>query len=227
MMKSLKLNGRMGVLLAALALMACGGKIAKVLTEADSTVAEEVIPEKDTLLNIDDQMPETAVRQPDAHFQYAVYINEEKPASGEGEMDAVKSVWLCNERSGTVIKVCETNPMADALWSKMTDEEANAIDVPFSQIAAADKAMIAPGDVNKVIVEGCPDGRNIWTYIIDPYIGIAKQLPSSEGVVSVDWEKKEITAASYGYDEGGRYSVKKVYSIDGQFLRRVGDKERE
>ena len=217
----------MGVLLAALALMACGGKIAKVLTEADSTFAEEVIPEKDTLLNIDDQMPETAVRQPDAHFQYAVYINEEKPASGEGEMDAVKSVWLCNERSGTVIKVCETNPMADALWSKMTDEEANAIDVPFSQIAAADKAMIAPGDVNKVIVEGCPDGRNIWTYIIDPYIGIAKQLPSSEGVVSVDWEKKEITAASYGYDEGGRYSVKKVYSIDGQFLRRVGDKERE
>ena len=226
-MKSLKLNGRMGVLLAALALMACGGKIAKVLTEADSTFAEEVIPEKDTLLNIDDQMPETAVRQPDAPFQYAVYINEEKPASGEGEMDAVKSVWLCNERSGTVIKVCETNPMADALWSKMTDEEANAIDVPFSQIAAADKAMIAPGDVNKVIVEGCPDGRNIWTYIIDPYIGIAKQLPSSEGVVSVDWEKKEITAASYGYDEGGRYSVKKVYSIDGQFLRRVGDKERE
>ena len=109
----------------------------------------------------------------------------------------------------------------------MTDEEANAIDVPFSQIAAADKAMIAPGDVNKVIVEGCPDGRNIWTYIIDPYIGIAKQLPSSEGVVSVDWGKKEITAASYGYDEGGRYSVKKVYSIDGQFLRRVGDKERE
>ena len=217
----------MGVLLAALALMACGGKIAKVLTEADSTVAEEVIPEKDTLLNIDDQMPETAVRQPDAPFQYAVYINEEKPASGEGEMDAVKSVWLCNERSGTVIKVCETNPMADALWSKMTDEEANAIDVPFSQIAAADKAMIAPGDVNKVIVEGCPDGRNIWTYIIDPYIGIAKQLPSSEGVVSVDWEKKEITAASYGYDEGGRYSVKKVYSIDGQFLRMLGDKERE
>lgn len=226
-MKSLKLNGRMGVWLAALTLIACGGKINKVLTETDTTVAEEVIPLKDTLLNIEDQMPETAVRQPDAHFHYAVYINEEKPASGEGEMDAVKSVWLCNERSGTVIKVCETNPMAEALWSKMADEDANAVDVPFSQIAAADKAMIAPGDVNKVIVEGCPDGRNIWTYIIDPYIATAKQLPSSEGVVALDWEKKEITAASYGYDEGGRYSVKKVYSIDGKFLRVVGDKERE
>ena len=217
----------MGVWLAALTLIACGGKINKVLTEADTTVVEDVIPLKDTLLNIEDQMPETAVRQPDAHFQYAVYINEEKPTSGEGEMDAVKSVWLCNERSGTVIKVCETNPTAEALWSKMADEEANAVDVPFSQIAAADKAMIAPGDVNKVIVEGCPDGRNIWTYIIDPYIATAKQLPSSEGVVALDWEKKEITAASYGYDEGGRYSVKKVYSIDGKFLRMLGDKERE
>ena len=47
------------------------------------------------------------------------------------------------------------------------------------------------------------------------------------GRPDIDWEKKEITAASYGYDEGGRYSVKKVYSIDGQFLRKVGDKERE
>lgn len=226
-MKSCKLNGCMGAWLVALTLIACDGKINKVLTEADTTVVEDVIPLKDTLLNIEDQMPETAVRQPDAHFQYAVYINEEKPASGEGEMDAVKSVWLCNERSGTVIKVCETNPTAEALWSKMADEEANAVDVPFSQIAAADKAMIAPGDVNKVIVEGCPDGRNIWTYIIDPYIATAKQLPSSEGVVALDWEKKEITAASYGYDEGGRYSVKKVYSIDGKFLRMLGDKERE
>ena len=27
--------------------------------------------------------------------------------------------------------------------------------------------------------------------------------------------------------EGGRYSVKKVYSIDGKFLRMLGDKERE
>ena len=110
----------MGVWLVALTLIACGGKINKVLTEADTTVAEDVIPLKDTLLNIEDQMPETAVRQPDAHFQYAVYINEEKPASGEGEMDAVKSVWLCNERSGTVIKVCETNPTAEALWSPST-----------------------------------------------------------------------------------------------------------
>ena len=173
------------------------------------------------------EMPKTAVRQEDAHFQYAVYVNVDKPASGEGEMDDVKSVWLANERSGTVIKVCVTNPKAEALWNKMSGKDADGVSVALTQIAAADKAMIAPGDVNKVIVEGCPDGRNIWTYIIDPYQGTAIQLPSTEGVMSLDWEKKEIVAASYGYDDDGRYSVNKAYSLDGKFLREVGGKVRE
>ena len=150
------------------------------------------------------EMPKTAVRQENAHFQYAVYVNVDKPASGEGEMDAVRSVWLADERTGTVIKVCVTNPMAEVQWSKMSSKDADGVSVALTQIAAADKAMIAPGDVSKVIVEGCPDGRNIWTYIIDPYQGTAIQLPSTEGVVSLDWEKKEIIAASYGYDDDGR-----------------------
>ena len=173
------------------------------------------------------EMPKTAVRQENAHFQYAVYVNVDKPASGEGEMDAVRSVWLADERTGTVIKVCVTNPMAEVQWSKMSSKDADGVSVALTQIAAADKAMIAPGDVSKVIVEGCPDGRNIWTYIIDPYQGTAIQLPSTEGVVSLDWEKKEIIAASYGYDDDGRYSVNNAYSLDGKFLRMVGGKERE
>ena len=173
------------------------------------------------------EMPKTAVRQENAHLQYAVYVNVDKPASGEGEMDAVKSVWLADERTGTVIKVCVTNPMAEVQWSKMSSKEADGVSVALTQIAAADKAMIAPGDVSKVIVEGCPDGRNIWTYIIDPYQGTAIQLPSTEGVVSLDWEKKEIIAASYGYDDDGRYTVNNAYSLAGKFLRMVGGKERE
>ena len=173
------------------------------------------------------EMPKTAVRPENAHLQYAVYVNVDKPASGEGEMDAVKSVWLADERTGTVIKVCVTNPMAEVQWSKMSSKEADGVSVALTQIAAADKAMIAPGDVSKVIVEGCPDGRNIWTYIIDPYQGTAIQLPSTDGVVSLDWEKKEIIAASYGYDDDGRYTVNNAYSLAGKFLRMVGGKERE
>lgn len=173
------------------------------------------------------KMPKSAVRQPEAYFQHAVYINIDRPSSGEGEMDAVCSVWLADERAGTVIKVCVTNPKAEAVWGKMQGKDASAVDVPLTQIAAAEKAWLAPGDVSKVIVEGCPDGRNVWTYIIDPHQATARQLPSTEGIMKLDWERKEIIAASYGYDDEGRYSVQKAYSLDGTFLRQVGDKERE
>jgi len=201
-----------------------------ILDGPDGTSTHAFTGSKDSvevdLLDIE-EMPKTAVRQQNAHFQYAVYINMDKPASGEGEMDDVRSVWLADERTGTVIKVCVTNPMAEAQWSRMSGKTADGVSVPLTQIAAAEKGMIAPGDVSKVIVEGCPDGRNIWTYIIDAYHGTAIQLPSTEGVVNLDWEKKEIIAASYGYDNDGRYSVNKAYSLDGKFLRRVGEKERE
>ena len=136
-------------------------------------------------------------------------------------------VWWADERTGTAKKICVTNPTAEAQWQRMNGKESDAVDVPITQIAAADKAMIAPGDVSKVIVEGCPDGRNIWTYIIDTNTNTAKQFPSTEGVVDTNWDKKEITLGFYGYDDEGRYSYKKVFSINGKFLRTTGGKERE
>ena len=201
-----------------------------ILDGPDGTSTQAFTGSKDKvevdLLDID-EMPKTAVRQPDAYFQHAVYINVDRPSANEGEIEAICSVWLADEKAGTVLKVCVTNPMAELQWERMQGRDADAVDVPITQIAAADKAYVAPGDVSKVIVEGCPDSRNIWTYIIDPYSKTALQLPSTEGVVSLDWEHKEIIAASYGYDDDGRYSVKKAYSLEGKFLRRVGDKERE
>ena len=93
-----------------------------ILDGPDDTSTHAFTGSKDSaevdLLDID-KMPKTAVRQPDAHFQHAVYVNIDKPASGEGEMDAVYSVWLADEQAGTVIKVCVTNPMAEAQWQKM------------------------------------------------------------------------------------------------------------
>lgn len=172
------------------------------------------------------QLPPTAQRM-GSHFQYAVYVNVDRPSANEGEVEAIYSVWYANERMGTVKKLCVTNPMAEAVWNQMLRPEAGAVDVSLQQIASAERAWIAPGDVSKVIVEGCPDSRNIWTYIIDTETMTAKQLPSTEGVQNMDWEKKEITVASYGYDSEGRYSYQRVYSIDGNFLRRTGEIERE
>lgn len=65
------------------------------------------------------------------------------------------------------------------------------------------------------------------TRIIDSDSHTAIQLPSTEGVQHLEWEKKEIVTASYGYDNEDRYSYQQVFSLDGKFLRRTGEIERE
>ncbi|MBP5386713.1 MAG: hypothetical protein J6Y97_04910 [Prevotella sp.] len=196
---------------------------------ADSTLsASDATPTSvndDGILDIS-EMPSTAKRL-NNHFQYAVYTNEERVME-DFDNAIVYSIWLADERTGTVRKICETNPKAEAQWEKMSDEQADGVAVALDQIASAEKAWIAPGDVSKVIVQGCPDGRNEWTYIIDTDAKTAIQLPSTEGVASLDWEKKEIIVASYGYhSEGGRYTFLSAYDNNGKFLRMVGDKSDE
>ena len=71
-------------------------------------------------------------------------------------------------------------------------------------------------------VDGCPDARNIWSYILDasdPDDIKAIQFPSTEGFLSFDTENKRIHLGAYRYrEEGGRYSVDQTYTIDGRFI---------
>ena len=166
-----------------------------------------------------DSLPKSAEKT-DSHFQYAVYVNKETLGDEDSGEEGVYTVWLVDERWGKAVMACRTNPTAPPQWERMEGENPDAVDVPLHLIASASEAWLAPGDVSKVIVQGCPDGRNVWTYIIDTFHHTAKQLPSSEGVVDRDWENKEITVSSYGYTEEGRYSFNRVYSLDGKFLRR-------
>ena len=186
--------------------------------------AEGLVPYEKELLDIS-EMPQTAEQQ-DSYFHNTVYVNVEQEPT-ENDPTGIYSVWLADEKVGTVRKICQTNPTATPNWEKMSGKKANAVDVPIHLIAVAEKAYLAPGDVGKVIVEGCPDGRNIWTYIIDVDTHTAKQFPSTEGVVNLDWEKKEIILSAYGYDDDGRYAFISAYDLDGKYLRTIEDKIRE
>lgn len=193
--------------------------------EADDTEGMGLAPYAQEKMDIS-QLPNTATLQ-DRHFQYAVYVNVEQPAADEYS-DNIYSVWLADERAGALYKICLTNPTAAPQWGQMSGENADAADVPIHLIATASKAYLAPGDPTKVIVEGCPDARNIWTYIIDTKTGTAKQFPSTEGVQELNWDRGEIILASYGYyPQGGRYTCTKAYSPDGKFLRVTSENEPE
>ena len=194
--------------------------------EADSTEMMGLAPYEEDILDID-ELPPSADSQ-DSYFQTHLYVNvEQEPEDG---LPGTYSVWLADERAGTVRKVLTTNPTAAAMWDEMKKKDSDAVDVPIHLVATAEKAYLVPGDFSKIIVEGCPDGRNTWTYIIDTQKRTAKQFPSNEGVQSIDYEKKEIILASYGYNPApdyGRYTYNRAYSVDGKFLRQTSEPETE
>ena len=99
-------------------------------------------------------------------------------------------------------------------------ENGNGIKTSIDLIAAGNcfTTLFIPWDADKIFVEGCPDNRNVWSYIIDMNTREVIQLPTNEGLVALDPGKREIHMSHYLYDmEGGRYSVERVYTIDGRF----------
>lgn len=172
------------------------------------------------------ELPKTAEEQ-DRQGRLVLYVNVEQEPT-EDESTGIYSVWMADEKAGKACKILTTNPTAGGLWDEMEDK--NAAPTEMHLIAAAERAFFASKDGKKVIVQGCPDGRNYWTYIIDTEKRTAKQYPSTEGVQSIDLDKGEVILASYGYypaPDYGRYTVNNAYTIDGKFLRQVGEPETE
>ena len=171
-------------------------------------------------------IPETAKRIASS-FATAVYISTDS-ITDDPIYPYIRSIWIADEQVETARLICTTNPKAEAQWDKMSAIDANAVEVPIDMIAVADTAILFPGDASYIIVEGCPDGRNVWTYIIDTETNTAKQFPSTSGLAPKNWKRGEVVLNSYGYyEEGGRYSFKCAYDCHGKFLRRVGGIEPE
>lgn len=160
-------------------------------------------------------LPNTAV-QKDESAEVILYTNLDIAASENSNSQT--SVWLKYKKSGKVRFLFNTNNDAKPRWDEMKD--GNGISVPIEDIAAGecDNCRLIPWDKDKIFVEGCPDSRNIWSYIYDIRNQNAIQLPSTEGLLDIDAANRLFNMSLYRYHpEGGRYSVKRSYTIDGKY----------
>ena len=158
-------------------------------------------------------LPEEAVLK-DEDDDRELYVNVDGVGSENGQW----SVWLRDKNTGVVTYLFATENTAEPRWSKMQDGD--GISVSIDEIAAGDctNCLLIPWDTDKIFVEGCPDGRNVWSYIIDIKTKEVIQLPTNEGLIVIVPRKREIHMSNYlYYPEGGRYSVERIYTIDGKF----------
>ena len=166
-------------------------------------------------------LPSRAQLADDCGFQQ-VYLNYDRAGLEDDDSDIV-SVWIVNKQQQKTTRLLVTNPAAQSVWDRMQDR--NAVSVPLTQIAAAYKARFVPGQ-NKVIVEGVPDARNVWSYLIDLDTKKACQLSSNSGFVGFCGEDETyIVMQSYRYNSdpevGGRFTVLQLFTTNGRFVKEL------
>lgn len=144
-----------------------------------------------------------------------LYINEDVPATED--TPAVVTVYVKDIKTGAATWVLTSNPQAEGHWAEMKNNQ--SAQVTHFDVAAISKACFLPGSNGLIYLEGCPDSRNIWSYIVNIKTRATQQLPATEGLLSIDAAKQQIHLSAYGYHaEGGRYSVEKVFTYDGIFI---------
>ena len=206
-------------ILALLTLVTCtpGGSSANASNEDSSatiSTLSSTIP-ADGVKEADAVLPASA-KLADETEKNALYLNVEEEATEDVLANKV-TVWLRDKATGQVRLLLTTNPMADLRWEDMVDN--HAVDVGLDQIAAADNAFFVPWDESKILVQGCPDARNIWTYIVDTKQKSAMQFPAKEGLFNFDQDNHRLILLDYKYHiENGRYSVAQTYTMDGAFV---------
>jgi hypothetical protein len=160
------------------------------------------------------KIPATA-KVVDRTSEQELYLNEDEPATEE--TPAVVSVYVKDIKTGKATWVLTSNPLAEGHWEEMKDNK--SAQVTHFDVAAISKACFLPGSKGLIYLEGCPDSRNIWSFVVEIKTRKTKQLPATEGLLSIDAAKQQLHLSAYGYHaEGGRYSVEKVFTYDGIFI---------
>ena len=202
----------------------CGNRTASTqdAAQADTILAEEVPDSVQTVSQEPTQtLPDGSVKADEANGLFVLTKLVEK-ASEDNPAD-IRSLWLYERKTGRVDSLLTTNPYAELRWSNMNG---SPVEVPLTQIAAADKVCFVPAHPQLLLVEGCPEARNIWTYIIDLEKKTARQFPSTDGLIAFSASGDTLQLGAYRYhEEGGRYSMVRTYTLSGQLIKEEESEE--
>lgn len=138
----------------------------------------------------------------------------------------IVALWIKNLNTGKEEKLFETVKPDNFGWI-MSDGD-RFIPVSIDSIPVAQIIHILDGTGLRMIVEGCPDMRNIYSYLVDIPSRKAWYIPSNSGFMGETFEEGCLVFRSYRYmggESGGRYTFIQVFDdgvmVDSLDLRHV------
>lgn len=168
-------------------------------------------------------LPRTA-RMTDKSEEFAIFLNDDKKA--EFDEDAfIVSLYVYNYKTRKLTKLLTTTEPEDYKWYNPAGE--NASKCLLTDIHSIYYARLFPY-AEKLLVTGCFDSRNEFSYIIDLNDKSAMLLPTNHGFLGFTSEEGYVVMLSYAYNtgldeegepKGGRHTVISVFDENGKFIR--------
>ena len=137
--------------------------------------------------------------------------------SAKDEFDIPEvAIWLRNKNTGDEKKLLQTVRPNESYW--YVSDGTEFIPASIDSIPVVYKAFVINENPLQLIVEGCPDFRNYYSYFIDVPSRKASWVPSNSGYMG--WtEEGYMVFRSYRYvsdpDIGGRYTLLQVFNDKG------------
>ncbi len=169
--------------------------------------------------------PQTAPERPttvlDEDEYYAILREVVDSAKDEFDVDVV-ALWIKDQKTGTMEKLLQTvRPNGDSWYITDGDKfEPTSID-SIPSIYTAHIYSWSPLGLRSIIVEGCHDMRNVYSYFIDVPSRKAWYVPANSGYLGETGEEGYMVFQSYRYGPdgiGGRYTFLQVFNDEGEMV---------
>lgn len=129
------------------------------------------------------------------------------------------NIYKVNKDTGNKMKILTTNEPSS--YGKFDMQAKKFVEVCIDSIPAVTRAYIIEFNPLKVILEGCPDSRNEYSFLIDVKSSKAYYVPATSGYLG-PLEEGLLLFRSYTYNTGidaaGRHTVLNIFSREGKLL---------
>lgn len=149
----------------------------------------------------------------------ALYIQIVDSAKDEFDIQEV-ALWIKNKTTKKETKLYQTIRPDWHCWY-MADGD-RFYPVPIDSILVTSRVKIYNYDPLQLIVEGCPDMRNEFSYLIDVDKRKAWYVPANQGYIGSTSEEGYMIFQSYRYvsdpDIAGRYTFLQIFDETGNLV---------
>lgn len=147
---------------------------------------------------------------------FIVFLNDEAIEDSIEGLPSIKqvSLWMYSRNKKEGRRILLSHPHTNMAFLNME----HSVCIPLDSIPTITKVTILswPNEPLKLLAEGCPDYRNVESFIINEGSDSTICLPTNRGLIGISEEDGLLIMQSYDYyEDGGRYNIIEAFDVKG------------